>query len=736
MARSLALYVLPAVLVATAWARLEEGTTDSAAVAMLFLAAAPVVVRPWWGRLVAAAVASMAAVHVAFDVSLLFRGLGSQFKDGFLAFYDVPQPFLVPEHPLMHAVVLVAIFGFGLALALAIAARRPVVASVVLLVGSVWPATLVSGSDLARGALTLAAVLGLLAFGGPRPTRSLRSAAVVGALLVAAAVGASTSQAVAKPEIFRWQDWDLYDKPAERRGVGFVWNATYRPLEWPKEETTMLTVSGPRRNLYWRATTLDTFRGDRWVEELPVTGFFEGQVDVFELADGLLPDRAYDSRRWIRADVKVEALRDKHLIGASMPVAYDAPGIGAFRLRPGGIATFATDLPRGAEYTVWSYAPSPKPDQLARPQPDVALPQQYLEIAGGRPVPPFRRPNRHSAVLERLGVGALAPYRALYEQAREVVGNPGNQYAAAVALEAWFRSEGGFTYDEAPPQAVDGPPLVAFLQHKRGYCQYYAGAMALMLRYLGIPARVAVGFTSGTLNKDRTKWTVTDHDAHAWVEVWFPRWGWIPFDPTPGRGQLSGPYSYAGANFDAAGAARALGGEAARGQFTRGLIDLLTERRAGEEFQPVGGGGGSVAIVRERGASLLKLLLIVAGIAGAGIVLVKRGLLWGRSLSRDPRRVAAASRREIVDFLVDQGIEIPRSATPRELAVELRRMLGVEAGAFADALAAARFAPPRESRAAARRVRHELRAVRRGLRGAVGVPRRLRGAVSLRSLAA
>ncbi len=67
---------------------------------------------------------------------------------------------------------------------------------------------------------------------------------------------------------------------------------------------------------------------------------------------------------------------------------------------------------------------------------------------------------------------------------------------------------------------------------RSGYCQHFAGAMALMLRYLGIPARVAAGFASGTYSKDH--WTVTDHDAHAWVEVWFAGYGWLPFDPTPG----------------------------------------------------------------------------------------------------------------------------------------------------------------------------------------------------------
>ena len=85
---------------------------------------------------------------------------------------------------------------------------------------------------------------------------------------------------------------------------------------------------------------------------------------------------------------------------------------------------------------------------------------------------------------------------------------------------------------------------------KTGYCQHFAGAMALMLRLLGIPARVAAGFVPGHYQDDF--WQVTDHDAHTWVEVWFRGYGWLPFDPTPGRGRLSGTYSSTSLGFNAA----------------------------------------------------------------------------------------------------------------------------------------------------------------------------------------
>src|SRR5262249_21989125 len=142
--------------------------------------------------------------------------------------------------------------------------------------------------------------------------------------------------------------------------------------------------------------------------------------------------------------------------------------------------------------------------------------------------------------------------------AKHIVGDAKTPYAAVLALESWLRESGRFTYDEHPRPVPGVPPLVAFVtETRRGYCQHFAGAMALMLRYLGIPARVAAGFASGTYSDDH--WTVTDHDAHAWVEVWFKGYGWLPFDPTPGRGRLGASYSASSKSFDAGSAAALVG---------------------------------------------------------------------------------------------------------------------------------------------------------------------------------
>src|SRR5205807_1958923 len=141
--------------------------------------------------------------------------------------------------------------------------------------------------------------------------------------------------------------------------------------------------------------------------------------------------------------------------------------------------------------------------------------------------------------------------------AAAVAGGARTPYAAAVALDEWFRSGGGFRYTNHP--AVFGAaPLVGFVaQTRAGYCQYFAGAMALMLRYLGIPARVAVGFAGPAYDRASGTWLVTDRDAHAWVEVWFPRYGWLPFDPTPATvGSHRSPLTATFANPGGPGATR------------------------------------------------------------------------------------------------------------------------------------------------------------------------------------
>jgi protein-glutamine gamma-glutamyltransferase len=758
--RTAAVCVLPGVLIAAGWLRLEHGGPVGEAIGLVALAMAPALVRPWWARGIAALVAAAVAVRLIFGLSIagalsreaereLFASLASAFREGSLRYFEVAQPFLPAEQPLMHAVLLSAIFGFCLAFALLVAARRPLAAGLVLVAGAAWPATLVAGADLALGAFLLASILVLLAAGGERWPRSWRPVAAATVALVAVGVVAGTQPAVAKSEFVSWRDWDFYEAPDEPVGVRYVWDANYGGISFPEKKTTVLTIEGPRRGHYWRATALDTFTGHRWVADREVVLRSSDRVEL--TGDPLFPNRGRTSRSWTEATVTVQALRDDHLVAPTMAAAYEPGDLGLVEYRTGGVAVLPRGLERGHSYTVWSYAPRPTPEQLAEARSTSATSfrrtaeERYLEVARGVPAPPFGEPERERQ-LETLfttqpRARSLAPYRELYLEAQRIVGSPDNPYAATVALEAWFRSGGGFTYDEQPPLDPLLPPLVYFaLDSKRGYCQQYAGAMALMLRYLGIPARVAAGFTSGSWDEKRERWTITNHDAHAWVEVWFEGWGWIPFDPTPARGQLSGQYSVGSLNF-AQGAVedliRGTGGAAA------GLAagdGIRSDRNVGADGNPFlgevpgEGQGGAVGAVAERAPSLLRLVLVLAlGLAGL-IVAAKLAIRRSRYLTRDPRRLAGACRSELVEILLDQGVTVSRSATLAELADLAQTRLLVDADRFAHVAARARFAPPRQARVAAREARRELRALRRLLRRRIGAGRLLRGLLSVRSL--
>jgi hypothetical protein len=128
-------------------------------------------------------------------------------------------------------------------------------------------------------------------------------------------------------------------------------------------------------------------------------------------------------------------------------------------------------------------------------------------------------------------------------------------------------------------------------------------------------------------------------------------------------------------------------------------------------------------------------ILVLVGLAALGLfALSKFALRRSRFLTNDPRRIAAACRREVVDFLRDQRIDVPRSIGPRELGGLLSKRVGVEAGGFASAIGLARFGPASSAPGAAREARSELRTVRRRLRRALPFGRRLRGALSVRSL--
>jgi transglutaminase-like putative cysteine protease len=727
--RTALLGALAACVLAWSWLRLElQENAAEVLVWSLIAGVVPALPRSW--RLRAAAVAVAAVIVVRETLGTAWPGEAlDRFGAGFRPFFDVALPFVPVYHPKMHGLVLLASIGFTLAVSLAIAARRPLLAAALLVAGAGWPTTLLPGNrPLVAGVILLGAALAIVA--GLSPTLQARQAVLAGALAAVAAVGVATLPAVAKGGFLAWQTWDPYTALERQVSVSYVWDTSYRPLTWPKKKTVVFRAKAPPVSRYWRATTLDVFHGESWIEYPHPT--YRDPPNFRPL----LPGAALNPQRQQRAVIEVEGLQDTRLVGASVPVDFDTD-FETVLYQETGTAIVPDGTPRGSTYTAISFLPRVSPERLAQSRPIYGRFDERYRVVQSRwktSLPPQfgagGRDERMAAFFAREQF--LRAYRTFYERAREVVGPTTSPYIAAVRLEDWFRSAGGFSYEETPPPARGMPTLVYFVtRSKSGYCQYFASSMALMLRYLGIPARVAAGFTSGRYDQETGEWTVTDHDAHTWVEVWFRGFGWLPFDPTPGRGTLAGAYSAASAQFDP-GIVAALGTglDPADLKLQGGGLDRLG-RTGTDSARDV---PGDVATTARDEPSLLRLLLLLALVVVGVITVAKQAFRRTRFLTRDPRRVAAACRRELSDFLTDQRLVVPPSATVAELGEIARHELGVNPEPFVTAVEAARYGPPQHAGRAARAARRELRRLRQEIRRRLSHVERARGLVSLRSL--
>jgi len=598
-------------------------------------------------------------------------------------------------------------------------------------------------ADAFRAGVFLLLALLTLVVTSERSGRPLAGDAQVVGLSVAvvlAGLVVGTAPGVTKSAFLSWQSWNPLAHDGPQVSVDYMWNQNYAPLHWPKKRTQVLEISS-KKEMYWKAATLDTFLIDHW--QFSSQGQVVGTSNGGTLSEPLneLPPRARFAPKLDTVNVKVLGLADDHMVGAAQPVRWSIPNGIQSLLDVTGTVTTLADLPRHTQYSVSVYDPTPTTGQLTNDKGGFPRAIRDGIVVGNMTIPLYPK-----ALPKGMHPLSSAFMRASNQAwANSHADTPGiTEYEATVALEHYFRSK-PFHYTLTPHLTGKVPALADFMMFTHsGYCQMFSGAMALVLRLHGIPARVAVGFTPGKLQSADT-YLVNDRDAHAWVEVYFPGYGWIPFEPTPGSHLPTDTSSSnpkfatltTGGGTNISPAARAFLGSVfgGKGNFSNAL---LQKRKADSEGLGGRTPSSQIAIRTDGGGSghgrFFTWLLTITAVVLVAILALKAVAVRWRYLRPGPRAKAAAAYHDLATFVGDQGMEVRPEDTFEELAERVDSTFGVDAEAFARSATRARYAPLPVAEDEARLLRRQLRAIKHDVRERLTPRERVGGALRLRAV--
>ncbi len=315
-----------------------------------------------------------------------------------------------------------------------------------------------------------------------------------------------------------------------RSGGGVSFGSSARiAAQWFSDDNIAFRATlpaGARADQKWRAATYDTFALSGW-EQTDITS--EPVPAGDPLLAGSAEEPSPDLTREVTVQVQPEDFRDHALLSPGTPASVS---LDANVLLGGTSEWFAgVDVPGARSgYTVDA--------RVLRLSDQDVISANRLRAAS-RDYPPEILARYTAVPAGAIGPDASALLGTILQGART-----GNPYDLAVAMEAYLRNDKLFTYttDVRNVECSSPSAIECFARTHRGYCLHYASTMAILLRAAipdnPIPTRLVQGFLPGTLSGATD--TVRNRDAHAWVEVYFPAYGWIPFDPTGGGvGQAS-----------------------------------------------------------------------------------------------------------------------------------------------------------------------------------------------------
>jgi transglutaminase-like putative cysteine protease len=410
----------------------------------------------------------------------------------------------------------------------------------------------------------------------------------------------------------------------------------------------VIRYEGPRT--YLRMVALDVFTGDTWrPSELKVP---KDQ----NVSQGLPATQGVDSaveRNRHRYTIEILGLEDQWL-----PLPYPSERVqidGRWVYDTSTFNVFSVNSStRGLTYKATQVRVTPTPAQLRAATPPPSSIHRYLSLPLGIP-----------AVVKRVAeqITAYAP----------------TDYDKAMALQSWLRDPAEFTYDthvsDGAGDANGGRAVAAFLDTRRGYCVHFASTMAVMARQLGIPARVAVGFTPGSRDA-QGRYVVGLHDLHAWPELYFGGAGWMAFEPTPG-GRTGDPPPWANPNAAAAGGPDASptpepsstesGAPAAAPKDLSGDVSGLQGKSANQSLWQ----RYNLPLV----PTVLLVVLLLLSLVPFTTRLVVRRLRWRRATT--PAGIVVTAWAELRDTLLDHGYTWHPSDSPRRAAVRASEELAL-----------------------------------------------------------
>ncbi|MEN4099923.1 MAG: transglutaminaseTgpA domain-containing protein, partial [Anaerolineaceae bacterium] len=270
--------------------------------------------------------------------------------------------------------------------------------------------------------------------------------------------------------------------------------------------TVRPSVIPSRFRFYWRGYSYDYFDGREWSNTVEGRGAL--QPDDWPL---IYPP--YDARRRIEMEFRMRNVGMRPLYAPAMILSIDQP-----------VRVVTDDIGDGVTDLIGVIAdPSIRPQGVFRAESLVAVPTIYQLREAGSDYPAWT--ERYLQLPED-----FSP--RVRELARQIVGDETNPYDQVQLITQFLRTEIEYqAVIEEPPIHVDLMEWFLF-EYQKGFCNYYATAHVLMLRSLGIPARIAVGFAQGEFNEEDKHFEVREENSHAWPEVYFPGIGWVEFEPT------------------------------------------------------------------------------------------------------------------------------------------------------------------------------------------------------------